>query len=182
PREALTDVDLPGAAQPGGAHGDDLGIGEVAVLVGAAHGAIGDGEVLLEPEAQTVRGRAPGWGGTGPLAHGSTGLVARAATVLFARAVADLLAPPSAGRLARPHAGLLAPPSAGRLARRHPLATECALLLARLLLGLRIVLEAVDDHPEGGVQQTVPDVGDVMVLADAAAIGDVGRESGRSRL
>src|SRR5699024_5362861 len=141
-----------------------------------------DGEVLLEPEAQTVRGRAPGWGGTGPLAHGSTGLVARAATVLFARAVADLLAPPSAGRLARPHAGLLAPPSAGRLARRHPLATECALLLARLLLGLRIVLEAVDDHPEGGVQQTVPDVGDVMVLADAAAIGDVGRESGRSRL
>src|SRR5699024_582838 len=50
--------------------------------------------------------------------------------------------------------------------------------LASLLLGLRIVGDTVDLDREGGVQQPVPDPYQVVVLADAPAVGDIGRDTG----
>src|SRR5699024_11229507 len=50
--------------------------------------------------------------------------------------------------------------------------------LASLLLGLRIVGDTVDLDREGGVQEPVPDPYQVVVLADAPAVGDIGRDTG----
>src|SRR5699024_6797786 len=175
--EPLAHGDLPGPAQPGGAHGDDLGIGRVTVLIGTADGAVQRGDVLLETEAQAVvgRGRLPGRRVPAPLLgsiglDGPLGLVTPVSPVGTLRCAGCLRLVILIRLVGRVTGSLLIRSGAragGLLAR-----------LASLLLGLRIVGDTVDLDREGGVQQPVPDPYQVVVLADAPAVGDIGRDTG----
>src|SRR5699024_9250550 len=60
PAEAVTDLDLTGAAEPGGADRDHLRLLVAAVLARAAHGAAQRREPLLEREAEIVLALPPG--------------------------------------------------------------------------------------------------------------------------
>src|SRR5699024_9005372 len=60
PAETMTDLDLTGAAEPGGADRDHLRLLVAAVLARAAHGAAQRREPVLEREAEILLALPPG--------------------------------------------------------------------------------------------------------------------------
>src|SRR5690606_704476 len=73
---------------------------------------------------------------------------------------------------------------AGRTLAGRVAVARLALLpvLPCLLLRLGVVLDPVDDHGEGGVQQAMAHADEIVVLAGTAAVLDVGGEAGRRML